>query len=164
MAGASSSGLSIATTVMLLGLRLATSPRPPPMTSNPTEATREGVVPVYVATAPERIYLQISDDESHADQEFPCGYDVTWCSDSVLALEVEYVRADITLQEADALRSEVSRLRAVVDSAVRAMGDHNAPNDCYATGPLTGDPYRDLVECPACSFIKLHAQLKDPTP
>lgn len=38
----------------------------------------------------------------------------------------------------------------------RAIGEHWAPNDCYATGPVTGDPIRDLVQCPACSFIALH--------
>ena len=38
----------------------------------------------------------------------------------------------------------------------RAIGDHFAPNDCYATGPLTGDNYRDLVQCPACSFIAMY--------
>lgn len=38
----------------------------------------------------------------------------------------------------------------------RAIGDHFAPNDCYATGPLTGDPIRDLVQCPACSFIAMY--------
>ena len=38
----------------------------------------------------------------------------------------------------------------------RAIGDHYAPNDCYATGPLTGDHFRDLVQCPACSFIAMH--------
>ena len=38
----------------------------------------------------------------------------------------------------------------------RALGDHFAPNDCYATGPLTGDPIRDLVQCPACSFIAMY--------
>lgn len=35
----------------------------------------------------------------------------------------------------------------------RAIGDHWAPNDCYATGPVTGDAFQDLIECPACSFI-----------
>lgn len=74
-------------------------------------------LPVYVATAPGRIYLQVSDDEFHADQEFPCGYDVTWCSDSVLALEVKYVRADLH----DALQGEVSRLRAALDEAAVAL-------------------------------------------
>lgn len=38
----------------------------------------------------------------------------------------------------------------------RAIGDHNVPDDCYATGPATGDPVRDLVQCPACSFISMY--------
>ena len=38
----------------------------------------------------------------------------------------------------------------------RAIGDHYAPGDCYATGPLTGDDMRDLIECPACSFISMY--------
>lgn len=38
----------------------------------------------------------------------------------------------------------------------RAIGDHFAPNDCYATGPVTGDEFRDLVQCPACSFIAMY--------
>lgn len=38
----------------------------------------------------------------------------------------------------------------------RAIGDHSAPGDCYATGPVTGDPIRDLVQCPACSFIAMY--------
>lgn len=42
---------------------------------------------------------------------------------------------------------------AVLTEGRRAIGDHHAPDDCYATGPLTGNQYRDLVECPACSFI-----------
>jgi hypothetical protein len=50
----------------------------------------------------------------------------------------------------------------------RAIGDHFAPHDCYATGPLTGDHYRDLVECPACSFIAIYdiaiAKAKGRTP
>ncbi|WP_369053437.1 hypothetical protein [Burkholderia gladioli] len=27
---------------------------------------------------------------------------------------------------------------------------HAAPDDCYATGPMTGDPFYDLVRCPGC--------------
>lgn len=44
-------------------------------------------------------------------------------------------------------------LLAALHEGRRAIGDHFAPNDCYATGPMTGDEYRDLVQCPACSFI-----------
>lgn len=34
------------------------------------------------------------------------------------------------------------------------IGDHSAPNDCYATGPMTGNALYDLVRCPACCAIK----------
>jgi hypothetical protein len=47
----------------------------------------------------------------------------------------------------------------VIDEYKRAIGDHYAPNDCYATGPVTGDPIRDLVECPACSALAKHEKL-----
>lgn len=52
----------------------------------------------------------------------------------------------------------------VLHEARRAIGDHDAPSDCYATGPLTGDTFRDLVECPACSFISMFDALKLPEP
>lgn len=45
---------------------------------------------------------------------------------------------------------------AALHEGRRAIGDHYAPNDCYATGPLTGDPIRDLVQCPACSFVEMY--------
>ena len=47
-------------------------------------------------------------------------------------------------------------LLAALHEGRRAIGDHFAPNDCYATGPMTGDEYRDLVQCPACSFIAMY--------
>lgn len=46
-----------------------------------------------------------------------------------------------------------TELLAVLHEGRRAIGDHWAPNDCYATGPVTGDPFRDLIQCPACAFI-----------
>jgi hypothetical protein len=49
---------------------------------------------------------------------------------------------------------------ALIEAGLRAIGDHWAPNDCYATGPLTGDPIRDLVECPACSFLAMYERYK----
>lgn len=54
------------------------------------------------------------------------------------------------------LRKHLAAALAVLDEARRAIGDHFAPNDCYATGPSTGDPFRDLVQCPACSFISMY--------
>jgi hypothetical protein len=35
---------------------------------------------------------------------------------------------------------------------ITAIGEHNAPNDCYSTGPLTGTINDHL--CPACAFLK----------
>lgn len=49
--------------------------------------------------------------------------------------------------------AEIARLRALLKLAERALDDHYAPNDCYATGPLTGNRIADFVECPACSFL-----------
>jgi hypothetical protein len=47
-------------------------------------------------TAPERIWLQISDDEDDLNYPYPSHHeDVTWCQDSVVAAEVAYARADL---------------------------------------------------------------------
>lgn len=47
-------------------------------------------------TAPKRIWLQVSDDARDACNEFPePSMELTWCADSVIACEVEYVRADL---------------------------------------------------------------------
>lgn len=48
------------------------------------------------------------------------------------------------------------QLVTALKEARRAIGDHNAPSDCYATGPMTGDSIRDLVQCPACSAIAMY--------
>lgn len=49
----------------------------------------------------------------------------------------------------------INALLEALHEGRRAIGDHFAPDDCYATGPVTGNGYRDLVECPACSFISM---------
>jgi len=79
------------------------------------------------------------------------------------ALRDLFAQRDIAVRRADELTARVAeleaenvRLRALAEAGRRAVGEHFAPNDCYATGPMTGDPYRDLVECPACSFIAMH--------
>lgn len=49
-----------------------------------------------------------------------------------------------------ALEAERDALAALAEWMV---GDHNAPTDCYSTGPMTGTPKDDL--CPACAAIRL---------
>ena len=51
-------------------------------------------------------------------------------------------------------------LLEALEAARVAIGDHFAPNDCYATGPRTGDPILDLVVCPACSFIAVYERAR----
>ncbi|WP_175787532.1 hypothetical protein [Burkholderia anthina] len=47
-------------------------------------------------------------------------------------------------------------LRASREAMAGYLKDHphHAPNDCYATGPLTGNPMHDLVRCPGCTAEK----------
>lgn len=54
-------------------------------------------VPEAVRTAPERIWLQISDDESDLDEPIDdiTNAGLTWCWHSIGGAEVEYVRADL---------------------------------------------------------------------
>lgn len=59
-------------------------------------------------------------------------------------------------EQNDRRDKRIAELEAGLRTARLAIGDHNAPSDCYATGPLTGDPFRDLVQCPACSFIEMY--------
>lgn len=51
------------------------------------------------------------------------------------------------------LIAAASDLLEALHEGRRAIGEHSVPGDCYATGPATGDPIRDLVSCPACSFV-----------
>ncbi len=48
------------------------------------------------STAPERIWLQVSQDARDHKKPFPeANQNMTWCDSSVLACEVEYVRSDL---------------------------------------------------------------------
>jgi hypothetical protein len=47
-------------------------------------------------TAPPEIWLQISDDPEHYQEEFPKYHEeISWCNESTLSCEVRYVRADL---------------------------------------------------------------------
>ena len=66
----------------------------------------------------------------------------------------------VVREETESLRQQLAEALAacktkdeLIEKFSRAIGDHHAPNDCYATGPLTGNDFLDLVQCPACSAI-----------
>ena len=62
-----------------------------------------------IKTAPEKIYLCVSDDESSRDESFPydCG-EVTWSEMQSVSVTVEYVRSDKAIS--DDLRQKVLAL------------------------------------------------------
>lgn len=66
--------------------------------------------------------------------------------------DIEALHAQAT-QDQPERSGPVEALRSAIAVGRRAIGDHSAPHDCYATGPMTGDPFRDLVECPACAAL-----------
>lgn len=76
-------------------------------------------------TAPERIWLQISDDVTDLDCEFhtfASEADITWCADSVAEAEVAYVRADLL----EAANSLVERLSERLDAQAGLLGHNEA--------------------------------------
>ena len=66
--------------------------------------------------------------------------------------------------QVESLRAATLAFAELIEAAIRANGDHHAPDDCYATGPLTGDPFRDLVECPGCVLAATLASLAGAAP
>ncbi len=68
-------------------------------------------------TAPEEIYLCISDDPSHLDEKFD-GRDVTWCPDQLVAATVKYVRADIAESQFELVR----RWYKDLENSIRGRG------------------------------------------
>ena len=105
----------------------------------------------------------LTDEHEHAmkvaEQAYSAGNLVT--CDGYYEFDLDAAAAVIAADRVG-LVAEIKRLREALHEGKRAIGDHSAPDDCYATGPLTGDDYRDLVECPACSFIAVYEALKGP--
>jgi hypothetical protein len=96
---------------------------------------------------------------SHPDASLSRRMEYVGKWDSPQAQEVRALR-----DKADAAERRVADFEKLLASARRAIGDHHAPNDCYATGPLTGDQFLDLVQCPACAFLDQYAALTKESP
>lgn len=100
--------------------------------------------PKLVQTAPERLWLCVSDDPADTNEPFPNDLsEVTWATDHCpVACGVTYVRADlwnsrtaaafaVRENELTALRARVEELESknrgweiCVDAAIQAMGEH----------------------------------------
>lgn len=61
------------------------------------------------------------------------------------------MRARIAAFEAE-LAVAREREAALAELLEWVVGDHNAPSDCFSTGPITGTPKDDL--CPACAAVQ----------
>ncbi len=50
------------------------------------------------------------------------------------------------------LERRIKRLEEAVEAYRTAYtpDGHVAPHDCFATGPMTGNPIQDLIACPGC--------------
>ena len=73
-------------------------------------------------------------------------------------LEVEEARFSA---QCEILAASQAREKVLRETMERIIGLHNAPNDCYSTGPLHGD-FRD-ASCPSCEGEALLAQPTDDT-
>jgi hypothetical protein len=106
-------------------------------------------------TAPERIWLQISDDADHKDEPFPYGEEVTWCQDSVTSCQVEYVRADLA-------RAAISACPVPADlkAAVSKIEDEVARGSM--TAPMVFTKMRYLLALAAAPTAPAPAQPAEP--
>ena len=72
-----------------------------------------------------------------------------WLADNA-ALKKEESEDKAQLAAVKAEREELVEALKVARKEIA----HEVPYSCYATGPLTGDPFQDLVVCPGCAALK----------
>lgn len=73
-------------------------------------------------------------------------------ADELIAATGRAIGYDEVMKASAALTRFVHALCEVASVSKLALGEHCAPGDCYATGPLTGNPIADLVACPGCAL------------
>ena len=54
--------------------------------------------------------------------------------------------------------SQDKKIKRLTDALRKVIGDHNAPSDCYSSGPFYGDARDDV--CPSCDALRLLDNLK----
>lgn len=81
----------------------------------------------------------------------------------VLDRIIDYIDPDghtYHFSEVEQVRKARAAFAALYEASERANGDHSSPNDCYATGPLTGNPIADLIACPGCALANALAAVE----
>lgn len=84
------------------------------------------------------------------------------CSPHMLEREtIKLLRAAaLELAASEKREAELRSNIAAKDDALKAMyfayspEGHNSPQDCFATGPFTGNNIQDLIACPGCAADK----------
>jgi outer membrane murein-binding lipoprotein Lpp len=70
------------------------------------------------------------------------------------SVEIERLTAKVAqlYEGAEEANQRIKRLEEAVDAYRTAYtpDGHVAPHDCFATGPMTGNPIQDLIACPGC--------------
>lgn len=87
-----------ATLVEQIDAALAVTPAPARPQRQPQPQPQDQPLSTLQASAPERIYLCVSDERHHYDEPFPSGDEaggVTWADDAPVECVVPYVRADL---------------------------------------------------------------------
>jgi hypothetical protein len=114
--------------------------------------TKQDESPEVVRTAPERIWLQVSDDQCDKDKPFPSVFaeHITWCHESVLSCEVEYIRADLaspsTAQAIGHVREDV--LAALLRTGVKSVST-TISRECdeeHSIALYTAPPVREISD------------------
>lgn len=108
-------------------------------------------VPLVQQTAPERIWLQVSDDDADADLPFDHPADVTWSRDQAINVTVPYVRADLAHDPAPALAAAGGTAPEMADVPRRQPSDDAAERYCdghctwldHAPGCVRAEPADD---------------------
>jgi len=82
-------------------------------------------------------------------------------SQDVETLEAENAEAKGHIEWMDKENKRIKAQNAELEFLLRrVIGEHFVPEDCYATGPSTGDPIADLISCPSCSALDYLASRK----
>lgn len=96
----------------------------------------------------------MSEDNPTLGETAMDAYDIAWAETKSIPKAMEAAAQAVAAR----VRAETIKECETLKSALLMYMDaypHNAPHDCFATGPRTGDHFLDLVVCPGCSAEKM---------